>query len=141
MKTIAQLLAVLALAMAVVAAWVFGAGDRQTFVPPPDAVAEGFVRQLASRRYDRVDSYLSRSHRITAAELRWRCDPLWRYSGQVNHVDAELVARDAERARAVARVSGDVAEARFVVELTREHGLWKVGGFSTHPPSFAEAGR
>jgi hypothetical protein len=142
MKAIVQLVAALTLAMIVVAAWVFAAGDRRTLVPPPDAVAEGFLRQLAARRYDRVESYVSRTRRSapawSAATLRRRFEPLWRYTGQVNQVDAELVSIDGDRARAVASAQGDLAEARVLVELTREHGLWKVDGYSTNPMPPAE---
>jgi hypothetical protein len=135
MKAIVQLLAAMMLALVVIAVWVFAAGDRQTMVPPPDAVGEGFLRQLATRRYDRVGSYLSHGRQEwSAAELRRQFDPLWRYTGTVNQVDAELVSIDGERARAVAIAHGDLADARVLVELIRERGVWKVDGFSTNPP-------
>jgi hypothetical protein len=135
MKAIVQLLAATTLAMMVIAVWVFAAGDRQTMVPPPDAVGEGFLRQLATRRYDRVGSYLpdGRQQR-SAAALRRQFDSLWRYTGTVNQVDAELVSIDGEHARAVAIARGDLADARVLVELIRERGVWKVDGFSTNPP-------
>jgi hypothetical protein len=142
MKAIVQLVAALTLAMIVVAAWVFAAGDRRTLVPPPDAVAEGFLRQLTARRYDRVESHVSRTRRSapawSAATLRRRFEPLWRYTGRVNQVDAELVSIEGDRARAVAGAQGDLAEARVLVELAREHGLWKVDGYSTNPMPPAE---
>ena len=68
MKTIAQILVTMTLALAIVAVCVFAAGDRQTLVPPPDAVAEAFVRQAAARRYDRVHALQSwvRRRRMTS---------------------------------------------------------------------------
>ena len=135
MKAIVQLLATMMLAMMVIAVWVFAAGDRQMLVPPPDAVGEGFLRQLTARRYDRVDSYLSHARQEwSAAALRRQFDSLWRYTGPVNQVDAELVSIDGDRARAVATAHGDLADARVLVELIRERGVWKVDGFSTNPP-------
>jgi hypothetical protein len=135
MKAIAQLLVTMTVAMMIVAVWVVAAGDRQTLVPPPDAVGEGFLRQLTARRYDRVDSYLSHARQKWSAEARRRqFDSLWRYTGGVNQVDAELVSIEGDHARAVATAHGDVADVRVLVELIREHGLWKVDGFSTDPP-------
>jgi hypothetical protein len=135
MKTIVQLLVTMTLAMMVIAVWVFAAGDRQTLVPPPDAIGEGFLRQLTARRYDRVDSYLSHARQgWSAAALRRQFDPLWRYTGNVGHVDAEIVSIEGDHARVIAVARGDVAEARVLCELTREYGLWKVDGFSTNPP-------
>jgi hypothetical protein len=135
MKAIVQLLVTMALTMIVIAVCVFAAGDRQTLVPPPDAIAEAFMRQLTTGRYDRVGSYLSRARREwSAAARRRQFEPLWRFTGTVNDVDAELVSIQGDRARAVATAHGDVADARVLFELVREQGLWKVDGFSTNPP-------
>jgi hypothetical protein len=135
MKTIVQILATMTLALAIIAGCVFAAGDRQTLVPPPDAVGESFLRQLTAGRYDRVDGLLSRRRQEwSAATLRRQFDPLWRFTGAVNQVDAELVSIDGDHARAVATAHGDVTEARVLFEMVREQGLWKVDGFSTNPP-------
>jgi hypothetical protein len=134
MKTIAQILATMTLALAVIAVCVFAAGDRQTLVPPPDAVAEAFVRQAAARRYDRVHALQSsRRQELSAAVLRQYLDPLWRFTGTVNQVDAELVSIEGDHARAVATAYGDLTEARFVFDMVREDGLWKVYDVSTNP--------
>jgi hypothetical protein len=134
-KTIVQLLATIALAMLVIAVCVFAGGDRRTLVPPPDAIGEAFLRQLATRRYDRVEPYLSRARQEwSAAVFRRQFEPLWRYSGPVNQVDAELVSIAGDRARAIASAHGELGDVRVLIELTREAGLWKVDGFSTNPP-------
>ena len=135
MKTIAQILLAMTLALAIIAVCVFAAGDRQTLVPPPDAVAEAFVRQAAARRYDRVHALQSwgRREELSAAVLRLYFDPLFRFTGTVNQVDAELVAIDGDDARAVATAYGDLAEARFVFDMVRQDGLWKVYDVSTNP--------
>ncbi len=141
MKTIAQILATMTLALAIIAVCVFAAGDRQTLVPPPDAVAEAFVRQATARRYDRVHALQSWHRRepglddvlLSAAVLRQYLEPLWRFTGTVNHVDAELVSIDGDQARAVATAYGDLTEARFLFDMVREDGLWKVYNVSTNP--------
>ncbi len=134
MKALVRVVAAMTVAMIVVALVVFAAGDRQTLVPPPDAVGEGVLRQLTTRRYDRVDSYLSHARPDwSAAALRRQFEPLWRYTGTVNQVDGELVSIQGDRARVIATAHGDVADARVLFELIREHGLWKVDGFSTNP--------
>ena len=141
MKNIAQILATMTLALAIIAVCVFAAGDRQTLVPPPDAVAEAFVRQATAGRYDRASALQSWVRRLPsiddiilgAAELRRYFDPLWRFTGTVNRVDAELVSIDGDQARAVATAYGDLAEARVLFDMVREDGLWKVYDISTNP--------
>jgi hypothetical protein len=133
-KTIVQLLVTMTLALVIIAVCVFAAGDRQTLVPPPDAVAEAFLRQATARRYDRVHALLSwRRQELSAAVLRRYLDPLWRFTGAVNQVDAELVSIDGDHARAVATAYGDLTEARVLFDMVREDGLWKVYDVSTNP--------
>jgi hypothetical protein len=75
-------------------------GDRQTFVSPPDAVIEGFARQIGERRYDMATRYLSASlaRTVTAETLRSWFEPQRHALGEVNSVDAEIDWMDRDRA-------------------------------------------
>jgi hypothetical protein len=130
-KAIVRLLLTISLAMGIIALCVFAADDRQTFVPPPEAIGEGFLRQMTARRYDRVEQYFSRArHEWTAGALRRQFDPLWRRTGTINQVDAELVSIEEDRASVVATARGDDGDASVRFSLTREQGLWRVDGIS-----------
>ena len=141
MKTVAQLLLTMTLALAIIAVCVFAAGDRQTLVPPPDAVAEAFVRQAAARRYDRVHALQSwrrrelgideaYSARRTSAGISTRCGASREPSTRSRRSSSRSTETDA---RAVATAYGDLTEARFLFDLLREDGLWKVFNVSTNP--------
>lgn len=90
--------------------------DRALFVPPPDAVAEAFTREVLTRRYDRANSYLATPvQREELEQLRQRL-------GESENVESEIVEQD--RARASARIT--LKSARFVLSLVWEKGEWKV---------------
>ena len=64
---------------------VFGRSDRTMFVPPPEAVAESFMRQLATGRYARALPYLSDdlAARTTPDTLRALTDRLQNRTGKI----------------------------------------------------------
>ena len=127
MKPILQILVTIALAMMVVAVWVFAAGDRQTLVPPPTRSprdSSGSSRPGGTTAWILTVSDARRDWRAPA--LRRQFDPLWRFTGEVNQVDGELVSIEGDHARAIATARGQAADARVLFELIREHGLWKI---------------
>jgi hypothetical protein len=120
------ILAALALAVA--------AGDRATFVPPPESAAENFVRQLMAGRYDRALPLLSRHAAVTAdtAKLETLGTDLERSVGnRVTQVDGEPLEMKSDIAEAMVTVFGR-AQARTTITfaLVREKGLWKIDGWT-----------
>lgn len=79
-------------------------GDRELMVPPPDAVAEAFVREIITGRYARAREYLASP--LSNEELRALEDAIESYTGEPTEVEAEVIARDDERALTNVRVSG-----------------------------------
>lgn len=69
-------------------------GDRETFVPPPDAVAEQFARAVMAKRWEPAKAYLQDPESRSEQEL----EELQRELGEQENVEAEIVARDQKRA-------------------------------------------
>jgi hypothetical protein len=126
---IAILIAVLAaLGLAV------AAGDRKMFVPPPESVAESFVRQLMAGRYDRALPLLSRHAVVSAdiAKLETLAAELTRsVGGSVTQVEADLLEMKANIAEAIVTLFGrSHAKTTITFALVRERGLWKIDGWT-----------
>lgn len=68
-------------------------GDRATFVSPPDAVAEGFVREVVTKRWDRARTYLADPDSMSNAEI----EALQKSWGDPSTVEAEIVSRTDEQ--------------------------------------------
>lgn len=119
MKIVSVVIAFAVLAGATALA-VEGFGDRALFVPPPDAVAEGFTREVMSGRYDRARTYLAESEAVTNDELR-----AMRREG-VTDVEAEIVSRTDTNAVVRVRLEGEEA-LRYELEFDRE---WKIASIS-----------
>ena len=128
MTVIARVVAATGIALAVVAAVVFVADDRQTLVPPPEAVVEGFARQLAAGRAERAIPYLARSvsEKISAERLREYEKRVERGLGDVGDVRAECNWLAGERAEATGIWRSGKREERRRFGLIREHGLWRI---------------
>jgi hypothetical protein len=118
---------VMALALAVVAFGVGAGRDRALFVPPPEAVVEGFARQLATGRYDRALQYVNPAAGISVDSLREASDDLRLRHGPVNHVSGEAGTAQGDMASAAAvfrtQQSGEIRH-EFVLAWRR--GLWKI---------------
>ncbi len=128
MKEIAVGLATIAAALLLVAAAVFGARDSALFVPPPEAVAENFARELAAGRFELARRHLSSARRREqgAEDLESRFGPWKARIGKVDSVEANELSRASDRAAAICEVRGDPASVTLTLELVREQGLWKV---------------
>lgn len=126
------IVAVIVLAgLAVVAAAVFAGGDRSVLVPPPDAVTEAFVRELAMERYEPAQRYLSSDvqRQISPSALAASFEPLRARTGRPDQVITREVFRRGDRARVFATLEGREATASMYVDLVRERRLWKIGGW------------
>src|SRR3712207_5960250 len=97
MGDVARIAGVAAAALIVVAAMVFGAGDRTVFVPPPESVVEQFGRELATHRYDLALGFVeptsgisSTTVRLGAHDVEAACGTVDRVSGEDPRVEGEL---------------------------------------------------
>ena len=120
--------------LAVVGTVVFRAGDRQTLVPPPEAVGEQLLRQLHVHRESRTDQQLSDEVQSQWPPHRLRAwwQQLEQQIGEVDQITGEGNAIDHDRAEARVAVQGRSRSATVVLRMKRERGLWVVAEL---PPS------
>lgn len=94
--------------------------DRELMVPPPDAVAEAFVREVLTGRYARAREYLVEP--LSDSELHALRQSL---GEDPTEVEAEVVARNDEQALANVRVSGAEGSEAVAFALTFDQE-WKI---------------
>lgn len=134
MKAVAAVLGVAAVSLALVAWAVFVLGDRTVLVPPPEAVAEGFMRQLQTRRFEQARSYLARPAVRSAEDLRARLEALERAVGRIQDVRGRRGTVGSLDASAVADLTtADRARAEVAFSLRREHGEWRIADLDGLP--------
>ena len=105
MKELAVVLICFALLLGATALAVETFGDRELMVSPPDAVAEGFVRETLTGRYARARQYLADPDSMSDDDVRALEQSIEARVGDATEVEAEIVSRDDERALATVRVS------------------------------------
>lgn len=125
MRAVFSVVLVCCLALGLIGAAVFGGNDKETFIAPPEATVEGFVRIVLAGRYSRATPHLSRraSNQVSEAELRNLANQI-RANAKVMDVSGELVSIVGETARAVAIVKTNSGERRVAFLLVREQGVW-----------------
>jgi hypothetical protein len=106
-------------------------GDRDLFVSSPEAVVEGFVRHVATGRYDRARAMLAhkRASRSGLEEIKTMARELERRVGAAETIEGETIRKDREEAIARARIRGSRAEAAIVFSLRWDQGRWKIGAW------------
>lgn len=109
MKEAAALAVVTAAVLGLVGLAVFTLGDRETLVSPPEAIAEDFVRALATGRYDVAMQYVDPDAGISRDEIRGWSDALRSEAGGIQSVDIPEVFHDR-----------DAAIARYAVTTTHQ---------------------
>jgi hypothetical protein len=101
-------------------------GDRELFVPPPDAVAEGFVREVVAGRYAQARTYLANPESMSDADVRQFENAIESWiGGEPSEVDAEVVSHDDTQALTTVHLSsarGSQALS-FTLEFDKE---WKI---------------
>ena len=115
--------------LALIGAAVFADHDRQTLVPPPEAVGEQFVRRLASHRPRQASFALSERLRGETTRKRlsaWMRD-IEAKAGSVENVEGkDPVCADAE-AGATVLVRGSDRDVALRLGFVREPGgVWRV---------------
>lgn len=117
MKKILGLSAALALLLAAGLFAVELLDDRELFVPPPDAVAEGFTREVMTKRYDRARAYLLEPESVSNDQL----EALQQRLGEPQNVETETVGRNSDEAT----VEVKLKETSFTVPLAFDDE-WKI---------------
>jgi hypothetical protein len=120
--------ALLAAALAAAALGVFVAGDAATLVPPPEAVAENFLRALTRKRYAQALSHLTPElrARVGIDGLRRRRQQIEGACGHVEDVRGEEGTRSGQTAVATALVKGAARQRRMHFTLVRRWGEWRL---------------
>jgi hypothetical protein len=136
-RPIATILGLVAGTLALLAAVVFGLGDRRTMVSPPEAVVENFVRALGRGRFPQAHRYLSSEagRRITVARLAEATRHLESRIGDIRDVKGEEGRLSGDDAEAIALVqTPDAGEVRLPLRLHREAGEWRLLGIEGLTP-------
>jgi hypothetical protein len=127
MKGLVSAVGIVALSLALVGGVVFGLGDDEIFVSPPEVVAEEFVRALALGRVESARAMLARgaepwmAARQISASLRSRL-------GRIDEVEATITERTRDTAVVRVQVEGERSDADFRLSIVRESGAWSVAG-------------
>jgi hypothetical protein len=124
----AAVLLVAAASVALAVAAVKAFGDRETLVPPPEAVAEQFVRGVLAGRSEQAMQHVSRSPRGGLSDEaldRWgrRVED---EIGKIGTVQAHAGRLSDDQASAVILLAGSRALRSLEFELARENGQWKI---------------
>lgn len=98
MKEFAGVVVAMALLIGMSALAIERFDDRELFVSPPDAVAEGFVREVVTKRWDRARTYLLDPEAMSNADVEALQKAWERRIGYPSEVEAEIVTRTDERA-------------------------------------------
>jgi hypothetical protein len=126
MKELLLIAVATAAALGVVAASVLVARDTTTLASPPETVAEEFVRQLATGRYDRALKHLAEPTGALQA-MTSQGQALRARAGAIDLVEGEGGAIMGDSATASTRIKTSRAgelHARF--DLVRQRGVWKI---------------
>jgi hypothetical protein len=110
---------------------VFWAGDRETVVPPPEAVGEQLLRQLHAHREVRTQQLLAESVRSEWPPQRLRD---WWYKieqqvGDIRQITGDRNTIDGDRAVAWVDVEGRRSSSVVEMQMHRQQGLWVVAQF------------
>jgi hypothetical protein len=122
-----KIAAVALLALGVTATAIGPGRDTNILVPPPEAVAEEFARQIATRRYDRAMDQVAPDSGISLTSVRLGGDELHARHGHIDQVEGEAgtIAGEAASAAAIFRTERS-GEVRHDFTFVRRHGLWKI---------------
>jgi ABC-type transporter MlaC component len=122
----------IALALAFIYGVVFGLGDTHVLVSPPEAVAEGFMRSLTTRRYRQALPFLNDElqERVTPEALKAYAQRLEAEHGKIKDVKGEAGWMKGDRAEAHAVLQTDQGkEVKHPIRLERSEGAWSVSDF------------
>lgn len=111
-------------------AWLVLSRDASALTPPPEAVAENFLRGLVRDRPTRARPYLD-AEATPASQLASLARRLQLYAGTVYQVETTLKSRTGERALVRGELRGRKQDVVLLLALKRsEHKLWQVSAWS-----------
>jgi hypothetical protein len=120
------------LSLGIIAAVVFGLGDRDTLVSPPETVAEEFIRSVGHGRVEAARNLLSSEEQraTSTADMKAFTARFRSRLGRLDHVDASAAegGRDSTEVRVDVEGSRDTLD--LTVPLTFQRGLWKLARMS-----------
>jgi hypothetical protein len=99
--------------------------DRETFVSPPDAVAEGFAREVLMKRWDRARAYLVDPDAMSNAEVEALQKSWEQRVGNPSVIEAEIVSRTDEQALTSVRMKSEKGTEAVAFALVFEKE-WKI---------------
>lgn len=128
MKDLLIAVVLIVASLGVVGGVVFGLGDDEILVSPPEIVAEEFVRALAHGRIEPAREMLQReAERATSGDdLRRISDTLRSRVGGLDEVHGTVAERGRDTTFVRAHVEGERASIDPVLPLVREYGAWAV---------------
>lgn len=102
--------------------------DNRTFIPPPDAVVEGFVRAVAMGREDQARPYLTEelARKATEEELERYGKMIADGPGSVRDIRGAIDRIEGDGATATVTCRSRTGEWRLRFGLRREEGLWRI---------------
>jgi hypothetical protein len=99
--------------------------DRGLFVSPPDAVAEGFVREVVTKRWDRARPYLAEPESMSNAQLEALQQSWEQRVGNPSTIEAKTISRDDEQALANVQMQSERGSEAVAFALRFENE-WKI---------------
>jgi hypothetical protein len=129
MTALFRVLGAMAAALLVIALSIFGLGDASTLTSPPEAVSEGFLREIVGGRYERALPYLGDRlrERVTADSLRGYRVRILRGMGEIYDVQGDhgpITGDSALSGGTLMDVGGARRQLRFLLE--RDNGIWGI---------------
>jgi hypothetical protein len=115
--------------LVLIAGVVFGLDDANILVPPPEVVVEGFMRSLASERYEPAREYLSDNlqRQTTPETLRHLTRQLTGRTGRIADVRGEPGWMGKDQAEATALLKTERAgTVQLIFQLIRRQGVWSI---------------
>ena len=110
-------------------AWLVLSRDASALTPPPEAVAEGFLRSLVRDRPTRARPYLD-TEAMPISALASLAHRLQLHAGTVYKVATTLESRSGERALVRGELRGRKQDVVLLLDLKRgQHRLWHVSAW------------
>lgn len=141
MKDFPIAVALVLLSLAVVGGVVFGLGDDEILVSPPETVAQEFVRAMALGQIGPARGLLTRDaeRRTSESDVRRISSDFRARIGRVEGVEGTVGRRRTDTTLVRVLVEGERGRAAPVLTLAREFGAWAVVSASDVLPAAGQA--